>query len=268
MTTPEPACRRILPVLFTASAMLAMTVPVGAQDPTPLKVPADQLMKVADAHDVNLEAEEALECYLVIEKAEPENADVLVRIARQYRHLMADASTDEDKMRLGNTAISYGKRAAEMGPKNSDAQLSCAISYGKMLPLMSKKEQVQSSKLIKEGAERAVHLNAKNDLAWNILGRWHRAVAGMGTVTRTLAAMIYDKLPPASNEESVSCLEKAIEINPSRLMHYVELGKTYAQMGREEEARKYLEKGLSMPSKEKDDPAMKIAARETLAELQ
>jgi hypothetical protein len=30
----------------------------------------------------------------------------------------------------------------------------------------------------------------------------------------------------------VLCFQKAIEINPNRLMHYIELGQTYAQMGK------------------------------------
>jgi tetratricopeptide (TPR) repeat protein len=89
----------------------------------------------------------------------------------------------------------------------------------------------------------------------------------MGTVTRTLASVIYDKLPAASNEESVTCLEKAIRINPNRLMHYIELGKTYAQMGRNSEAKRCLEKGLSMPCVDKDDPTLKEVARQTLASL-
>jgi len=37
-------------------------------------------------------------------------------------------------------------------------------------------------------------------------------------------------------------------------MHYIELGRIYAQMGRKEEARKYIQKGMAMPNKEKDDP--------------
>lgn len=224
-------------------------------------------MKQGDVHDVKLEAEEALQCYLVIEKEQPENPDVLVRIARQYRHLMADAESTDEKVKLGTMALKYGKRAASVGPKNSDAQLSCAISYGKMLPLQPKKEQVAASKMIKDGAEKAIKLNSKNDLAWNILGRWHRNVAGMGTITRALAAMIYEKLPEGTNEQAVNCLERAIRINPNRVMHYIELGKVYAQMGREEEAKRYLQKGLAMPSREKDDPAMKASGREVLVTL-
>ena len=38
-------------------------------------------------------------------------------------------------------------------------------------------------------------------------------------------------------------------------------------MGRNDEARKYLEKGLAMPNQEKDDPEVKEIGRELLAKL-
>mgnify|MGYP003694409427 CR=1 FL=1 len=50
-------------------------------------------------------------------------------------------------------------------------------------------------------------------------------------------------------------------------MHYVELGRAYAQMGRTVEARRFIEKGLAMPNVEKDDPETKRRGRETLANL-
>lgn len=246
--------------LLTAAALCIASASVLGQSP-------EELLQKADALDVKLEAKEALQIYLELEKLQPDNADVLVRIARQYRHLMADASSNEQKLKLGSTALQYGKRAAAMDPSNSDAQLSCAISYGKMVPFMSNKEQVACSKAIKAGAEKAVKLNSSNDLAWHILGRWHRNVANVGGVKKMLASMIYDKLPEASNDEAVNCLEKAVKLNPGRLMHYVELGRVYAQVGRTSEACKYLEKGLAMPSVEKDDPDAKAAAKELLSSL-
>lgn len=284
MTFTEAAhpCRKSPALFTTSSAALLLaygsvfgTPPesppaaVGAAAPVATETAAicEEMLKQGDVHDVKLEAQEALQCYLVLEKAQPQNPDVLVRIARQYRHLMQDAESESEKVKLGNMALQYGKRAASVGPKNSDAQLSCAISYGKMLPLQPKKEQVAASKMIKDGAEKAIQLNSRNDLAWNILGRWHRNVAGMGTITRTLAAMIYEKLPEATNEEAVDCFEKAIKINPKRLMHYIELGKVYAQMGREDDARRCLEKGLAMPCLEKDDAALKASGREVLVTL-
>jgi hypothetical protein len=50
-------------------------------------------------------------------------------------------------------------------------------------------------------------------------------------------------------------------------MHFIELGKAYAQAGHPDEARRYLQKGLSMPSREKEDPKLKQSGRELLASL-
>jgi len=83
-----------------------------------------------------------------------------------------------------------------------------------------------------------------------------------------LAKALYGgDLPVTTNEAAEKCLLKAIEINPNRLMHYIELGRIYAQMGRKEEARKYIQKGMAMPDKEKDDPEMKEIGKQTLQKL-
>lgn len=242
------------------SIAVALCGRVQAEDPA-------LMVQEGDAHAAKLETKEALKCYTAVEKVQPTNADLLVKIAREYRHLMSDASADADKLKLGAIALDYGKRAATSAPSNSDAQLSCAVSYGKMVPLMSKKEQVSKSKLIKEGAERAIRLDPSNDLAWHILGRWHRNVAGMSSVTRTLAAMVYEKLPEASNDEAKTCFERSIKLNPHRLINYIELGRTYAQMGRPDEAKRYINKGLNMPSTDKDDSASKATGREVLSTI-
>jgi tetratricopeptide (TPR) repeat protein len=251
---------RAFPAALLAASVLLACGSIQAQT-------AEELLKQGDAHAAKLESKAALKCFLEAEKQQPDNADVLVRIARQYRHVMSETSSESEKLKLGTAAVNYGKRAAALGPKNSDAQLSCAISYGKLIPLMSKKEQVASSKLIKDGAEKALKLNSQNDLAWHILGRWHRNVASMGTVTRALASMIYEKLPSASIEESVQCLEKAVKLNPNRVMNCIELGRTYAQVGRNAEAVRYIQKGLALPSEDKDDAAIKAEGRETLASI-
>jgi len=85
-----------------------------------------------------------------------------------------------------------------------------------------------------------ITLDPNSDLGWYILGRWYLAFADVGTVKRALARVVYGKLPPTKCEEAVRCFKEAIELNPNRLMHYIELGRTYAQMGRDAEARKFI----------------------------
>jgi hypothetical protein len=50
-------------------------------------------------------------------------------------------------------------------------------------------------------------------------------------------------------------------------MNCIELGRTYAQVGRTDEAIKYIQKGLALPSEDKDDAAIKEEGRETLASI-
>ena len=106
----------------------------------------------------------------------------------------------------------------------------------------------------------------KYDLAWHIEGRWNLSFAEVSSVKRALAAVTYGKLPVTNFEDAARCFEKAIELNPNRLMHYIELGRTYVahgQAGRGAEA--FITKGLSMHETEKDDPETKREGRELLA---
>jgi tetratricopeptide (TPR) repeat protein len=245
--------------VFTAALLLTCTIG-HAQTAT-------ELMQRGDVHDVKFQAAEALRYYLPAEKLEPGNVDLLVRIARQYRHLMSDASTGAEKLKIGAVALDYGKRAARLGPNDSDAQISPAITYGRMLPFQSNKEQVAATPLIKAAADRAIALNPRNDVAWHVLGRWHQVLANMGMMKHLLGGLIYGKLPTTTHEAAIVCFERAIVINPRRPRHFIELGRTYAQMGKSAEARKYIGKGLTMADMEKDDAEVKQRGREDLAKL-
>ena len=60
---------------------------------------ADNLIDKGKVFDRKFQANEALPLYLAAEKLEPKNPDLLVRIARQYRYLMTDASETKEKLR-------------------------------------------------------------------------------------------------------------------------------------------------------------------------
>lgn len=228
---------------------------------------AEDLVAKGKVFEQKLDCREALPFYLAAEKLEPKNAEILVRIARQYRWLMTDATAKEEKLRLGNLALDYSARAAAAGPQDSDAQLATAITLGKMLPDLPAKEQIAASPRIKESADKAIQLDPRNGTAWHVLGRWNRVLADVNAVKRALAGMIYGGLPKGSLEEAERDMKKAIELNPDRVMNYIELGRIYEQMGRKDDAREAINKGLAKPDADKDDPAMKEIGRQTLAKL-
>jgi tetratricopeptide (TPR) repeat protein len=250
----------LLHILSAALALALASTAAGAEL-------AEELIQQGDAFYDNLQAAEALKFYLPAEKLDSNNVRLLVRIARQYRHLMSDATNASEKRQLGNTALDYAQRAVALAPNDPETQLALAISYGKMLPIEGTRQQIADSRLLKIAVDKVIALDPTNDLAWHVLGRWYRGLAEVGTVKRAFARVKYGGLPPAKYEDAVRCFEKAIALNPNRLMHYIELGRTYALMDRDADARKFITKGLAMPEMEKDDPETKNLGRQILKKL-
>ena len=228
---------------------------------------ASELIARGDALDASLRSEEALPLYLKAEKLQPDDTGLLIKIAKQYGESMTGMKSKEAQRKAGETALAYSQRAVKLAPSLADAHLAVAICYGRLLELMPARQKVEYSKLVRQGAEKAIQIDPKSDYAWHMLGRWHQAVATMDGFTKAIVKIIYGGLPDASLAEAVKCFEKARQLKPDRLAHTVELGRTYAMMGRKVEARKYLDQGLAMQNKERDDPDTKARGRETLKVL-
>jgi tetratricopeptide (TPR) repeat protein len=225
------------------------------------------LLAQGDAFDAKLDNAQALNAYLEAERLGAKDANTLYRIARQYALSMNDTASEATQRDLGETALAYAKRAVSADPAHAKAQLSAAICYGRLVRFMNARTKVEYSRLIREHAETALKLDPSDSYAWHVLGVWHYELAQMGTLMRGVVKMVYGGVPPASNEEAVRLLSKAVALAPQRVSHRVELGRAYLALGREDEARAQLQQGLSLPDREKDDPESKRRATAALKDL-
>ena len=208
----------------------------------------DALMKKGDQLDAELKTKEALATYLEAEKLQPGSADLLHKIAKQYGESMNDVATKAEKKAFGEKALACSKRSVAADPKNPQAQLALAVSYGRVAPFLDNKTKIAYSKLVKEHVERSLALDPKNDLSWHVLGAWHYELANLNPILRTIAKVIYGDIPAASNEAAVKSFKKALELNPRRVANHVELGRTYVALGQKDLAKASLEKGSPFPT--------------------
>ncbi len=220
-----------------------------------------------DAFDDQLKTNEALAAYLEAEKLGGKDAELLRKIAREYAESMPDVTSLEQRRVLGEKALEYAKRAVAAGPENAMAHLALAICYGRLAPLLDNKTKIAYSKLVKEEVDRSIQLDPSQDYGYHVLGAWNYELASLNPVLRVLVKWIYGEIPPASYEEAARNFKKAIELAPQRVAHHVELGRTYAAMGQTALAREELNKGLALPSREKDDPGTKERGRAALQKL-
>jgi tetratricopeptide (TPR) repeat protein len=248
-------------ILYLTTLILTLACATQGQD-----VPA--LIAQGDALDAKLQNRQALALYQEAAKLEPKNVELLCRMARQYGLMMVDAGSKADCQACGEKALEYAKRALALDDRSATANLSVAICYGRLAPLLDNKSKIAYSKLVKEHAGKALALDPNNDLTHHVLGSWNYEIAQLGAVTRTLAKLIYGAVPSASLETAAKHLERAVKLNPNRMGNHVELGRVYAALERKNEARKSLNAALQMPNREKDDPNAKARAAQALKELQ
>ena len=226
------------------------------------------LVARGDALDASQETAKALTLYLEAEKVNPNDPDLLIKIATQYGESMVDAANEAAEKAAGDKALAYALRAVQLDPDLSDAHLAVAICYGRLLDFMPAREKVEYSRKVKVHTEKAIELDPGSDYAWHMLGRWHRAVANTNPFLKGFVKVVYGGLPSASVDEAAESLEKATQLRPDRVSHHVELGLTYLDLGRTADAEKAIKRGLSLPSEERDDPDTKARGRQALSELE
>jgi tetratricopeptide (TPR) repeat protein len=260
---------KIIRAWIVTLALNAFGALASAETPAPVAPVASipELISQGDAFDTKLDNAHALERYLQAESLGAKDPDTYVRIARQYALLMNDTKSDAKQRELGEKALDYSKRGVALNPKHAKSLLSVAICYGRLVRFQSARTKVEYSRLIRENAEKALALDPTDSYAYHVLGAWNYELAQMGTLTRAVVKVVYGGIPPASNEEAAKLFRKAVELAPDRVSHHAELGRTYAALGRTDEARAELRKALALPPREKDDAESKKRATETLAAL-
>ena len=239
-------------------AGLAVSLPAAA---------SDELVRTALAAEVRLDSRAALRLFEQADAARPNDAFILQKIARQYSDLVVDQPDIEAKKRYARIALDFAQRAVALQPDEAENVLSLAVCHGKLAVYSDAKTKVRYSRLVKEEAERALALNPDYAWAHHVLGRWHYEVAGLGTTSKFFVRLLYGGLPPASFDEGIRRLQRATELEPGELNHWLELGFAYAAAGQADAARTAWTRGLAMPSRGKHDEPAKQRARAALAGL-
>ena len=228
----------------------------------------DERLQRALAAEARLDSAAALALLLAVERDRPDDPLVLQKIARQYSDLVVDQTTRAEKKRHAQLALAYAERAVALAPDDPVNVLSVAISRGKLALYSDTRTKVAYSRDVRDYAERALALAPDYAWAHHVLGRWHHEVAALGNTARFVVRLFYGGLPPASVDDAIRHLERAVALEPGELSHHIELGFAYAAAGRSDEARAAWQHGLSLPSRHKHDEPAKQRARAALARIE
>jgi tetratricopeptide (TPR) repeat protein len=164
------------------------------------------------------------------------------------------ASPERDSL-FGRAEV-LARRALAADPIGAEGHFAVAATVGRASLTAGKKERIRRARIVRDEAMRTLALDPGHDGAYHVLGRWNAEIMRLSGLSRFFARSFLGAgvFSQASWERAVANLQKAVELDPDRIQHRLELARVYADRKRFEEARDQLGRIASLPDRELLDP--------------
>ena len=163
----------------------------------------------------------------------------------------------------------YARRAVAANPGDAEGHFALANAVGRASLTKSKKERIRRAAEIRSEALRAIELDPRHDGAYHVMGRWNAEIMRLSGMTRFLARSFLGAgiFKQASWQGAVTNMEKAVELNPGRIYHRLDLAEVYVDRHRFADARSQLQQIALLPVSDVLDPTYKEQAAELLRRI-
>jgi tetratricopeptide (TPR) repeat protein len=173
--------------------------------------------------------------------------------------LLPDSLRRARRHSMYTLAERYATRAVASDSTQADGHFALAAAVGTGSLLKSQKERIRRAGIIRREAIRAIQINPRHDGAYHILGRWNAEIMHISGLSRFFARNFLgaDVFKQASWKKAIVNMEKAVELDPTRIHHRLELARIYADRNRVADAEAQLRLVDSLPVREAVDPILK-----------
>jgi len=170
-----------------------------------------------------------------------------------------DPAKSPERDSLCARAERYARRAVQTDSLGADGHFILARAIGQTALAKGTTERVRLASEIRHEALRAIELNPLHDGAYHVLGRWNAEIMRLSGMSRFLARQLLGGgiFGEASWDGAITNLERAVEIDPRRIVHRLDLARVYADRGRYGDARRELNSVDTLPIHDFNDPQYK-----------
>jgi Tfp pilus assembly protein PilF len=221
-------------------------------------------LEQADKLELQGETESAIHVLKEADAASPDNPQVDKRLCRLYARRIQEVSDQTEKKTDATLAVELGKKAVAKLPNDAQAHIGLAAAYGQICWFVDDKTRVEYSKGIYQEVNKGLAIDPDNDYGHLILARWNFEMATLNPVLKGIAELVYGQFPPASTQAATTQFKKAIELNPSRVIHHAEYAKALEALGEKDKAREEWAKVIELKAVDAQDRLYQRIAAEHL----
>ena len=221
-------------------------------------------LEQADKLELQGETESAVHVLKEADTASPDNPQIDKRLSRLYARRIQEISDQTEKKTDATLAVELGKKAVAQLPNDAQAHIGLAAAYGQICWFVDDKTRVEYSKAIHSEVNKGLAIDPDSDYGHLILARWNFEMATLNPVLKGIAELVYGQFPPASTQAAFTNFKKAIELNPSRVIHHAEYAKALEALGEKEKAREEWAKVMELKAVDAQDRLYQRIAAEHL----
>ena len=220
------------------------------------------------AHDA-LNAAEAAKHYEAAVAADSTNYEALWKAARELVDLAEFDPNKDTRTQHYRQAEQFARRAVAANPNDAEGHFHLARAIGRVALTLGAKDRVKYGKEVRAQALEALKHDPKHPGALHVMGRWNAEIMRLSGFERFFAKNFLGGrvLGSASWGNARRYMERAVEVDPERLAHHLDLGDIYADIGERAKAREQYEIVVRGAAIDYNDPSYKRQAADRLSRL-
>ena len=222
---------------------LAMTAALVLVPFTVQAQSAAEHVALGDRDHAAMNAAGALAHYEAALAADPASYDALWKASREAVDLGEYSDDEAQRKALFTKAEGYARRAVAANPDDAEGHFSLARAIGRTALDMGKRDRVKFAGEVREHALAALKLAPQHAGALHVLGVWNAEVMRLSGMERFFAKnLLGGKVFNAANwNDAVRYMEQAVQAEPERITHRLDLARVYADVGNKAKAREHYE---------------------------
>ncbi len=192
------------------------------------------------------------------------------RVATDMGEAAGFANQDHKRDSLYKLAQEYAGRAVDANPDLAVTHFTLAKALGRAAQTLGPRDRVKYAKRVYDQGTAAIRLDSLDADAWDLMGVWNAEIMRLNGFVRFIAktllgGQIFGK---ANWKNAQRDLEHAVNLQPNRIVHHLDLAQVYADVGEKAKAREQYNLVLSLPAADYNDQNYKHQAEQALAKLE
>ncbi|XP_041535187.1 regulator of microtubule dynamics protein 3 isoform X2 [Microtus oregoni] len=223
-------------------------------------VPEDMLLLLQQADELHrgseLNKREGFQLLLNNKLAYGSRQDFLWRLARAYSDMSELTEEESEKKSYALNGKEEAEAALEKGDESAESHQWYAVLCGQLAEHEGISKRIQSGFSFKEHMDKAIALQPEDPRSHFLLGRWCYQVSHLSWLEKKTATALFESPLTATVQDALQSFLKAEELQPGfSKAGRVYISKCYRELGKNSEARRWMELAQELPDVTNEDSA-------------